>query len=474
MEITPIGWILLPLAAMSYWFAPRILYPLAIFFLPFSATAIVNVGSADSASGVLASMLFGSLWIAKELPQLGQFPATESRRLLRRPVFQLGLFVFVVLLSLLVPFWVDGHFVIENPELGDTGSAPLQFTTRHITQTLYLVYGIVFTIFVAFRNSDSRQLLRSIRIFMVSAVFVSLWGFLQFACGMLNLEYPAFIFNTSKTESALGYTQEIREIGLTRISSVATEPSMFAQCMLIAVVIALFMIVNPQPLFSKKFDRLALAIILGALLISTSTTAYLGLAGVLVLYALALAYLRVLRAKFIIPVLAFLGILGLIFAMIFPVANVFQSVIVEKGESYSVLARVNSVLLARDYFLQFPILGLGWGSVTSHDLVFKLLSNTGVAGLCAFSLFVMTSFVRLWRSARSNKVADSNKELWSVCILISLTTLILTSIAGDFAFTYGHVWFVFGLAIAVPVLNQASEDAAPGLKTLNPQITGPR
>lgn len=474
MEITPIGWILLPLAVISYWLAPQILYPLAVFFLPFSATAVVNVGSVDSSSGVQASMLFGALWIVRELPALGQFPPLQSKQRLRTPVFFLGLFVFVVLLSLVMPLWINGHFVIESPELADSGSVPLRFTARHVTQTIYLIYGILFTILVALRNSDSKELVRSIRIFMVSAIFVSFWGFLQFACGMLDIEYPAFIFNTSKTESALGYTQELRDIGLKRISSVATEPSMFAQCLLIAAVLALFTVVNPRPLFSRNWDRLALAIIVGALLISTSTTAYLGLVGILVLYAFALVYLRILRAKYIVPLLTFAGILCFTFAMSSSAKDVFQSMIVEKGESYSVLSRVNSVLLARDYFVQYPILGLGWGSVTSHDLVFKLLSNTGIAGLSAFSLFVVTAVVRLWRSARRIKLSNSNRMFWSLSILMSLLTLIFASIAGDFAFTYGHVWFVLGLAISIPVLNQSSGGGKPNKQDFNAQTGATR
>ena len=474
MEITPIGWILLGIAAFSYWLAPQVLYPLAIFFLPFSATAVANVGSPDSASGVLASMLFGAVWMAKELPALRQLRSQSGEQGLHKPMLQLGLFVLVVVLSLLMPFWINGHFVIENPELGQTGSAPLQFTGRHITQTIYLIYGILFTIFVALKNSDSRELVRSVKIFIVSSVFVSLWGFFQFACGMLNIDYPAFIFNTSKTESAAGYTQEIKEAGLTRISSVATEPSMFAQCMLISAVLALFVLLSPRPLLSKTWDRFAVAIIVGALLISTSTTAYLGLAGVLVLYALALGYLRIFRARYLIPAFAFACVLGVAYAAIFPVTEVFQSAILEKGESYSVLARVNSVLLARDYFLQFPILGLGWGSVTSHDLVFKLLSNTGILGLSAFVLFLATVFVRLWRSARRGPPSEASRMMWSVCILISLVVLILTSVAGDFAFTYGHVWFVFGLAMCVPVLNRSTKTVNANLQAFRSQAGGDR
>jgi len=456
VEMTPIGWILLPLAITCYWLAPQALFPLAVFFLPFSATAVVNVGAADSASGVQASMLFGALWVLRELPTLGRLSSSQYKRL-QTPIRQLGLFVVVVLLSWLVPLWINGHLVIESAELGDSGSAPLGFTARNVTQTLYLVYGILFTICVALRISYCREFVRSIRIFMVSAIFVSLWGFLQFICGLLNLEYPAFIFNTSKTESALGYTQELRDVGLKRISSVATEPSMFAQCMLIAAILALFMVISPRPLFSKSWDRVALVIVLGALLISTSTTAYLGLAGIFILYPSALFYLKILRAKHLVSIFVFAAILGIVYTVISPAQGIVQSMIVEKGESYSVLSRVYSVLLARDYFVQYPVLGLGWGSVTSHDLVFKLLSNTGIVGLFVFSLFVVTALVRLWRSARSGELGDSGNVFWSICILTSLLTIIVASAAGEFAFTYGHVWFVFGLAISVPVLSQASK-----------------
>jgi O-antigen ligase len=473
MEMTPIGWVLLPLACISYLFAPQILYPLAIFFLPFSATAVVNVGTTDSASGVLASMLFGAVWMARELPAMRQMRSRSNRQGLRKPMLHLGLFLLVVVLSLLMPLWINGHFVVENPELG-AGSDPLQFTGKHVTQTIYLLYGILFTIFVALKNSDSRELVRSIKIFIISSIFVSLWGFFQFACGMLNIDYPAFIFNSSKTESAEGYLQVVKGSGLSRISSVATEPSMFAQCMLISTVLALFMLLSPRPLLSRMWDRLAVAIIVGALLISTSTTAYLGLVGVLILYALALVYLRKFRARYLLPGLALAGVLGVAYAMIFPITEVFQTMILEKGDSYSALARLNSVLLARDYFLQYPILGLGWGSVTSHDLIFKLLSNTGILGLAAFMLFVGTVFVRLWRSARRGPSSQTGKMMWSLCLLLSLVVLVLASVAGDFAFTYGHVWFVFGIAMCVPVLNRSAKTVNASGHDFSPQTGGDR
>ena len=357
MEVTPIGWILLPLGVSLYWLAPEFLYVLMVFFLPFSATAVANIGSADSASGVQASMLFGSLWMLKELPALGRISLSPYWRHLRAPIRQLSFFVLVVIISLVMPLWINGHAVVESSELGDSGSAPLQFTARHITQTVYLVYGVLLTILVALKNSELQQLIRSMRIFLMSAIFVSIWGFFQLLCWSFNLEYPAYLFNTSVTESALGYTQEIREVGLKRISSVATEPSMFAQCMLVAAVIALFALVSPQPLISKMWDRLAVGIIVGGLLISTSTTAYVGLAGVLAIYGVAVIYLKIHRSQYVIFLLLLGMLLFFAYAGFSPVQDVITSMIIGKGDSYSALARLNSVLLARDYF--FPVSRFG-------------------------------------------------------------------------------------------------------------------
>jgi hypothetical protein len=446
MEITPIGWILLPLGAALFLVAPGALYQLTIFFLPFSATAIANIGSSDSASGVQASMFFGALWMLKEMPALVSLRSVEKDRL-RTPVRQLVLFVYIVAISLIMPMWINGHLVIESPEFATSGSEPLQFTSRHLTQTFYLVYGVVFAVMVAIKNYDSRQLVRSLRTFLISAIFVSCWGFFQLSCWILNVDYPAYIFNTSASDSAMGFSQEIREMGLKRISSVATEPSMFAQVMLVAMAIALFALISARPLISKTWDRIALAVIFGALLISTSTMAYAGLAVVFGLYLCALAYLQVLRPRYAVAFFAFWGLSLYGYFLYVPAQQVFESMVMGKGESYSALARVNSILLARDYFLRYPLLGVGWGSVTSHDLVFKLLSNTGVIGLFVFLLFIMTALRRLYRAARNPGMRLT--RVWPLCMLAAMVMVIFTNLVGGFAFTYGHLWFVFGLAMAV-------------------------
>src|SRR5271167_3056649 len=177
-----------------------------------------------------------------------------------------------------MPALIAGRLIIECPDLDCIDSAPLSFGARHITQTVYLAYGVVLSIFIALRNSDLRRFKQTLRVFLVSSLFVSFWGFLQWFCYRSGLTYPSFLFNSSATESALGYLQEIGDLGVARVSSVTTEPSMLAQVMLVALVFASFGMFGRRPLLSWFWDRFAVVAIVAILLLSTSSTAYLGLA----------------------------------------------------------------------------------------------------------------------------------------------------------------------------------------------------
>lgn len=458
MEVTPIGWILIPLGIALYFFAPTRLYPCTIFFLPFSATAVVNIGSAGSASGLQATIFFGALWMATELPRFLAAKNSPTRESIHVPASQLRWFVLVVMLSLVMPIWINGRVYIEDAEFanGLSNSEPLVFRIRNISQTIYLVYGILLAVLVAFRNSHLAEFIRSIRIFLISAIFVSIWGFLQFFCSVLNITYPAYVFNTSATGSALGYLEEVGDLGIARVSSVATEPSIFAGCMLIALVFALFAIIRKQPVISRNWDRAAVVIIFGALIISTSTIAYVGLAVVVVLYLSSLQYLKIVRRKHIIWLLGLVVFFGLAFALFSPAQDIIASFVLGKGESYSGIARAYAIALAAQYFLQYPILGLGWGSVTSHDLVFKLLSNTGLLGFGAFSFFLISLFRRLWRGATRIGVVNPEWQWWSVCLLVAYLVLIFTNVTTGFDFVFEHVWFLLGLSMSVPILSSTS------------------
>lgn len=460
LELTPIGSILISVGVGLFLFAPEHLYTLAVFFLPFSATAIVNVESAGSFSGIQATMFFGALWMVRALVGFWRAPQSPCKQKLWISNAQLGIFVLVALISLIMPIWINGSVSIESPILADPGSTPLHLTFRHFTQSMYLVYGVLFAILVGFRNCDVRQCVSSVRIFVISSMFVSCWGLFQLACFWLDIEYPTYIFNTNKSDYALGYIQELQDVGWKRISSVATEPSIFAACMLIALVFGLYAVVSRHPLISRTWDRIAVCIIGGALLLSTSTTAYVGVVVVALIYVLSLAYLRLFRRTHAIALSALIGALLATIILFSPAQNLVSSMIVDKAATTSGIEAITGYILAFHYFLQYPLLGVGWGTVTSRDLILKLLANTGIVGLLAFLAFVVTAMVRLLRVLRGVSANNPTMKWCSVSLLATFVVLLFVMMTSGFEYVYGQIWFVFGLAIAVPAMTYSRNSFA--------------
>jgi O-antigen ligase len=464
MEITTIGAILVSLGILMFFFQPNLLYWCMVFSLPFSATAIANIGFMGARSGVQATILFGSLWMIKEGGKALKKSRSWQSPEMRISVRQLRLFMFAALLSLIMPLWINGGLTIYCPDLLCNETPPLTFGLRHITQSLYLAYGLIVTIFIAVRNSNPEEFKKSVRVFLISAIFASSWGFLQWYCNDVGIPYPAFIFNTSATESAMGYMQELGDLGVARISSVSTEPSMLAQFMLLALVFAIFAVFGQRTVISKFWDRVALIVSVLILLLTTSSTAYIGLAILLPVSLLGLWYLGRLGVK---P----LGIIGFVLLLLYVtyarsqlIQELADRMIFSKSEDYSGIGRLNSVLLALGYFRAYPILGIGWGSASSYDLIVKLLSNTGILGLVTFAIFIGTVFSRLWKSMKPRAVTQpSERTFWACCFLVAIFMLIVTNELSGFAFVYGHLWFIFGMALAVPLFRQSSIAARPAV-----------
>jgi len=315
------------------------------------------------------------------------------------------------------------------------------------------MYGVLLTILIGFRNCDIRECVRSVRIYLISAIFVSAWGLFQLVCSWLNIDYPAYIFNTNKSDYALGYLQDLQDLGWKRISSVATEPSIFAAFMLIGLVFALFAVISRYPVISRTWDRLAVCIITIALLLSTSTTAYLGVAVVFMIYLPALTYLGVFSKKHLLLLSLLLGasVVGVLFYS--PTQDLINSMIFEKAGTTSGIEALNGYRLALRYFLDYPVLGVGWGTVTSRDLVLKLLANTGIVGLIAFSSFMLTLLFRLFRLVRVGSLTNPATKWCSISMLAACLVLLFVMTTSGFEYVYGHIWFVFGLAIAVPAMS---------------------
>src|ERR1700691_4047567 len=195
MEITPIGWVLIPLGLLFFVVRPKWLYGLTIFFAPFSATAIVNSGSGDSASGFSPYLFFGFLMLLRECIGITRRMKISTPRAVRRPLELLFLFLAICIASLIMPLVINGNlYVMSSPTL-DYSLVRLQYNFQIINHTLSLVFEVLIATLIAYRNLDLDHFYTSVRIYLISGIFICLWGWMQFVLYLIQIPYPAAVFN---------------------------------------------------------------------------------------------------------------------------------------------------------------------------------------------------------------------------------------------------------------------------------------
>ncbi|HXH48144.1 MAG TPA: hypothetical protein VNM47_02120 [Terriglobia bacterium] len=437
------GVLLIALSVYFFLFAPRALYLATVFLIPFSAMAVVNVGWGGGEKGIAAWIFMGTLWMVRTSISERPFWRHPGWWLTRRARIELLVLLACGFVSLLVPLMLDGTAWVQYYRLNSNEMIPLTLNGERITQTGYFAFGVVFIIFVAVENCDPRRLLQSVRAYVASAIFVSLWGFVQLWCILTGHAYPAFLFNNSMGTSAQLYIEQFPELDLHRVSSVAVEPSQFAFSMLLAFIILLVAIGLRRPILSRRWDVAALLLVTAALLISTATTAYAGL-----VIASCLAVVVLARAGAIRWLYVFLAVgvaaLGVAIALTVPViSDLVDLVILNKAQSYSATERLHSFVLAVHYFLEFPIFGLSWNTAGSGDLVMEFLASLGIVGFSAFAIFLRDELLSLWR-------APARGSRWAVILLAGVCLMLALSETTGFPFAMGYVWFTLGLGISAP------------------------
>jgi hypothetical protein len=113
VELTPIAAVVIPLSVYGFFFAPDFLYRCMVFSLPFVATAVVNIGSKGSASGLQAAILFGTLWLVRSGPKTLGTPGLWESQHIRTSIRHLRFFMLVVAASLVMPIWIHGGLTVD-------------------------------------------------------------------------------------------------------------------------------------------------------------------------------------------------------------------------------------------------------------------------------------------------------------------------------------------------------------------------
>jgi hypothetical protein len=460
VSIPTIGWVVLVLGLVLVVFAPRALYAAMVFVVPFSATTVLNFGdpASSDAFGVQAAIYLGALWIAREAVTGLPKRIVRAPTSVRTCLLLLGVFLGIAFVSLAMPFAVGEGF-LTKVSAGANSFTPLRLTMHNLTQAAYLGYGIAVAAVIGVRAVDATWRALTVRALFAGGIALCLWGWVQLVVLLAGRSYPHEVLNTTVQPQAQNWdlTLDLSFGTVHRLSSAAVEPSIFAQVVLAIIALVVVVVLRGHVVFSRRWDIAALIMMTAVLLLSTATTAYVGLAFIGLVVGVARVSKTGIRRQDVGIVFASGLVLAATCLGVRPVREVFQATLLDKLDSWSAQTRWSTATDAWWNFVEDPILGTGWASAPTHDLVVFLLANTGLVGTMAFLVLGVYVFIGVHRSIRLGH--DDASVALALGTALSLGTLLFVNVLTGFAFVFGHVWVVLGLAIACAGLS--ARDSGP-------------
>ena len=176
MEMTAVGYVLIPVGIVAFFARAKTpLLHLLVFFCPFSATAIVNFTGWNF--GVQPAYFFGILYLLRCVLDASLRHDFRLAKAPYRALLPFWAFVFVALLSVLVvPFRTPVRI------LRPSGAIELLALTReNLTQLTYLIYVVALASAIGLSGLGPGEVGRAMKVLLVSAVVVCLWGWFQVA-----------------------------------------------------------------------------------------------------------------------------------------------------------------------------------------------------------------------------------------------------------------------------------------------------
>lgn len=453
MEFSLVG-IMVCLALLAFGLCLRSPITVALFAsLPFAATAFVTLTRLGGASPLIYTV-FALMLIA--------FAATRPRILDKIgilfghhwvPWLVLFLTIYVMASAFLFPRLLLGQTTVFVPDAGVISERLLAPVSGNVTQAAYFTLGaLVFYAFYLLRRESSG--LGSVRRgFFVFAAF-------QVALGVIDIggKLTGFndIFAPIRTAS-YGMLTEVTVASFWRIAGACSEASAFA-----AISVPCFAFVFTYWRATGSGIALILALpLLGLLLLSTSSAAYVTLA--LLALFLAASLLHAIYANRLSPrdiavvAIIMVGVAVLIAVylsderLLDPFANLLNLMVFEKLSSGSGIQRVYWNMKSLQSIVDTNWFGVGMGSSRSSSWIVSVLSQLGIIGtlmMAALVVFLLRGMRGLERAVDSTRLNIANSARAA-----GLASLLVVSISGGSA-DPGLIFF-----ISLAVVLSCREDA---------------
>jgi hypothetical protein len=412
--------------------------------LSLTSTSIATLSALGGASPliytVFAALLVATVLLRKSI--LHDLGTVLSRS--RTPWLVTGLIVYCVASAILFPRLFAGQttvFVASRIQ-GQVVEVPLAPVSGNISQTGYFVLGSMafFAISVLLLNRENFAFVR--RGFFTWCALNATFGLVDF---MAKLVGAGDVFLPIRTAS-YSLLVEVEEAGFSRITGGHAEASSFG-----AVTLACLAFAFTYWRRTRSAPALVLSIVLLSLLIlSTSSTAYVGLA-VITLPVVAAIGINALRGRlrsedFVLIAMVLLGALVIAFIGVYdekvlePFAHLFQTTILDKPLSSSAQERTYWNYKSLLTLFDTAGLGVGFGSSRTSSWVIAVLSQIGLVGAVMMAALV-AEFFRKIQPAGPTQADIEMSALAASARASALAGLAAASVAGGTA-DPGLVFFV--------------------------------
>jgi len=338
-----------------------------------------------------------------------------------------------------------------------------------------LRYGflLIFLILIVNLINNERILEKTLKIYLISGVIVSLIGIFQlvaYITGVELLRYLTDFFSTGWQGTTL-VPQHLGEITLPRIMGPNNEPKMFSNTLVAIIPFTFMALMHNWTILRRKTLWFILLLQVPALFLTFSASGWVAIMISLLFLSL---YLSKISKK---NLLRYIILLSLpLFSMLFILQKVkvpilsglyFNLYRIIHYLSPTNVGQVGPMIAGLEMFKENPILGVGIGNFSFHypnynvlnlpqvdyaalasNEYISILAETGLLGAISWLPFIFTIF-KFIKESKLKSFKQSKHFLYSVFITSLAATIGCWS---QLWATYGifnpHIWFPLALAVA--------------------------
>lgn len=359
----------------------------------FGSTAIATLGFLGNSSPLIYAFIAGLLFLSVLLRRhfLHELNIVFSRSWV--PWLIVALPVYAVAGAIILPRVFAGQTSVFVPARDSDGvfELPLAPVSGNVTQAAYFTIGALTFLAISVLLVKRENLLLIRRGFFTFSTLLTILGLIDVTAKGMGYGDVFWLIRSA------GYTMhtDTAAIGFSRITGAYTEASVFGSATLASLVFTFTYWRRTASTFA-----LSLSIVLaGLLLLSTSTTAYMG-AAIMATPIVASIFRSMLAGRLSWSDLSLFGLVIVCIAVVLsmyaysteilaPFVSLFETAILNKPLSASAHERAYWNQRSLQSFFDTFGLGIGLGSSRSSSWVISVLSQLGLTGALMLSLLVI-------------------------------------------------------------------------------------